>query len=209
MRKTEDQREPQAGSQIAALRFRLLQLCGALMTLCLGSTAMGQMGVPMPLSPAERQKAAEEREANGSLPNYPQLVDITASTGIKLNHLSSPEAKFIVESMSGGVALIDYDRDGWPDIYFTGAQSVDMAQHGQKARSALFHNNHDGTFTDVTDKAGVAYPCWAMGAPSCFPRLFAKRMRKSCSAALASSFFNSSSLKFRILSISIDNFFLA
>jgi hypothetical protein len=164
MRKTEDQREPQAGSQIAALRFRLLQLCGALMTLCLGSTAMGQMGVPMPLSPAERQKAAEEREANGSLPNYPQLVDITASTGIKFNHHSSPEAKFIVESMSGGVALIDYDRDGWPDIYFTGAQSVEMAQHGQKARSALFHNNHDGTFTDVTDTAGVAYPCWAMGA---------------------------------------------
>ena len=66
--------------------------------------------------------------------------------------------------MSGGVALIDYDRDGWPDIYFTNAQSVEMALHGVKARSALYHNNHDGTFTDVTDKAGVGYPCWAMGA---------------------------------------------
>jgi enediyne biosynthesis protein E4 len=66
--------------------------------------------------------------------------------------------------MSGGVALIDYDRDGWPDIYFTNAQSVEMALAGKKARSALYHNNHDGTFTDVTDKAGVGYPCWAMGA---------------------------------------------
>jgi two-component sensor histidine kinase len=66
--------------------------------------------------------------------------------------------------MSGGVALIDYDGDGWLDIYFTNAQSVEMALHGVKARSALFHNNHDGTFTDVTDKAGVGYPCWAMGA---------------------------------------------
>jgi hypothetical protein len=66
--------------------------------------------------------------------------------------------------MSGGVALIDYDGDGWPEIYFTNAQSVDMALHGVKSRSALFHNNHDGTFTDVTDKAGVGYPCWAMGA---------------------------------------------
>lgn len=66
--------------------------------------------------------------------------------------------------MSGGVALIDYDRDGWPDIYFTNAQSVEMALHGQKARGALYHNNRDGTFTDVTDKAGVGYPCWAMGA---------------------------------------------
>jgi len=94
----------------------------------------------------------------------PELVDITASTGIKFDHLSSPEQKYIVESMSGGVALIDYDRDGWPDIYFTNAQSVEMALAGKKARSALYHNNHDGTFTDVTDKAGVGYPCWAMGA---------------------------------------------
>jgi len=94
----------------------------------------------------------------------PQLVDITASTGINFDHLSSPEQKYIVESMSGGVALIDYDRDGWPDIYFTNAQSVEMALAGKKARGALYHNNHDGTFTDVTDKAGVGYPCWAMGA---------------------------------------------
>ena len=94
----------------------------------------------------------------------PQLVDITNSTGIKFEHLSSPEQKYIVESMSGGVALIDYDRDGWPDIYFTNAQSVEMALAGKKARSALYHNNHDGTFTDVTDKAGVGDPCWAMGA---------------------------------------------
>ncbi|MGB7282458.1 MAG: CRTAC1 family protein [Candidatus Acidiferrum sp.] len=94
----------------------------------------------------------------------PQLVDITDSTGINFDHLSSPEQKYIVESMSGGVALIDYDRDGWPDIYFTNAQSVAMALAGKRARSALYHNNHDGTFTDVTDKAGVGYPCWAMGA---------------------------------------------
>jgi enediyne biosynthesis protein E4 len=93
----------------------------------------------------------------------PQLVDITSSTGIHFQHLSSPEQKYIMESMSGGVALIDFDQDGWPDIYFTNAQSVEMAKGGKKARSALFHNNHDGTFTDVTDKAGVGYPCWAMG----------------------------------------------
>jgi enediyne biosynthesis protein E4 len=95
---------------------------------------------------------------------YPQLVDITASTGIQFEHLSSPEQKFIVESMGGGVALIDYDRDGWPDIYFTNSPNVEMALHDRKAKSALFHNNRDGTFTDVTDKAGVGYPCWAMGA---------------------------------------------
>lgn len=103
---------------------------------------------------------ASSRGASG----LPQLIDVTNSTGIKFDHMSSPEQKYIVESMSGGVALIDYDRDGWPDIYFTNAQSVEMALAGKKARSALYHNNHDGTFTDVTDKAGVGYPCWAMGA---------------------------------------------
>jgi len=95
---------------------------------------------------------------------FPQLVDITDSTGIKFEHLSSSDKKYIVESMAGGVALIDYDRDGLPDIYFTNAPTVDMVLAGKKARSALYHNNGDGTFTDVTDRAGVGYPCFAMGA---------------------------------------------
>jgi len=93
----------------------------------------------------------------------PQLLDVTKKSGITFRHLSAPEKKYIVESMSGGVIVIDYDRDGWPDIYFTNAPTVDMALKGEKAHSALYHNNHDGTFTDVTDKAGIATPCFAMG----------------------------------------------
>ena len=115
-----------------------------------------------PPTPIGRQSAPVVTKT--STIGYPELVDITAATGIHFNHLSSPEQKFIVESMSGGVALIDYDRDGWPDIYFTNAQTVDMALNGKKARSTLYRNNHDGTFTDVTDKAGVGHPCWASGA---------------------------------------------
>jgi len=92
-----------------------------------------------------------------------RLVDVTAAAGIKFEHAISPDKKYLIESMAGGVLLLDYDGDGWLDIYFTNAPSVDMALHGQKAKSALYRNNHDGTFTDVTDKAGVGYPCWAMG----------------------------------------------
>jgi hypothetical protein len=134
------------------------------LVIALQAAAVAQMGTPTPLPRKEQEKAAAENEATGTLANYPQLVDITASTGIHFEHLSSPEAKFIAESMSGGVALIDYDGDGWLDIYFTNAQNVQMALRGTKARSALYRNNHDGTFTDVTDKAGVGFPCWAMGA---------------------------------------------
>jgi hypothetical protein len=91
------------------------------------------------------------------------LTDMTASSQIRFEHAVSPEKKYLVESMSGGVLLLDYDQDGWLDIYFTNAPSVDQALRGQKAKSALYHNNHDGTFTDVTDRAGVGFPCWAMG----------------------------------------------
>ena len=145
-------------------RVVFLASCTLLAVFCLSLAVTAQMGTATPLSAKEREEAEAEKKAGTPLPNYPKLVDITDSTGIHFEHVSSPEAKFIAESMSGGVALIDYDRDGWPDIYFTSAQSVDMALHDVKARSALYHNNHDGTFTDVTDKAGVGYPCWAMGA---------------------------------------------
>ena len=93
----------------------------------------------------------------------PQLTDVTAKTGIKFTHTSAPEKKYIVESMSGGVVLVDYDRDGWQDIYLTNAPTVEMELKKQKSKSALYKNNRDGTFTDVTDKAGIGYPGFAMG----------------------------------------------
>jgi len=74
---------------------------------------------------------------------YSQLVDITASTGIKFEHVSSPEQKFIVTSICGGLAPIDYDHEGWPDIYFTNSSTLDMVLHGvfagakNKARTLL------------------------------------------------------------------------
>jgi enediyne biosynthesis protein E4 len=142
------------GRQLIYAASGLVLICGFLT----GQTHKGTA------KPRQNAAIARRQHAPTGEIKYPQLVDITASTGIKFEHVSSPEQKYIVESMSGGVALIDYDRDGWPDIYFTNSSTVDMALNGQKGRSALYHNNHDGTFTDVTEKAGVGYPCWAMGA---------------------------------------------
>ena len=93
----------------------------------------------------------------------PQFTDVTAKAGIHFRHLAAPEKKYIVESMGGGVIVIDYDRDGWPDVYFTNAPTVDMTLRGEKASGALYHNNHDGTFTDATAKSGLATPGFAMG----------------------------------------------
>jgi hypothetical protein len=92
-----------------------------------------------------------------------RFVDITEATGIRFKHITAPEKKYIVESMSGGVALFDYDNDGWLDIYFTNSLTVETADDTKSSRSALYHNERDGTFADVTGKSGLGYPGWAMG----------------------------------------------
>ena len=135
--------------------------CGtrSIFTLLLyGGLAFGQEGHPIPAPP---RPGAPAVECAGR--TIPQLEDVTSETGITFQHTSDPEKKIVIDSMSGGVILFDYDRDGWLDIYFTNAPTVAMSLKGQKAKGALYHNNHDGTFTDVTDKAGIGTPCFAMG----------------------------------------------
>jgi len=127
--------------------------------MALGATvANAQGGHPQPPPPPAGAKATKCKGRP-----VPQLEDVTAKTGITFKHAADPAKKYIVESMSGGVIVFDYDRDGWPDIYFTNAPTVEMAIKGQKTRGALYHNNHDGTFTDVTDKARLTSSCFAMG----------------------------------------------
>src|SRR5215204_5780528 len=104
-----------------------------------------------------------QKENNCVDRKVPQLTDVLSKTGIKFVHVAAPEKKYIVESMSGGVLLVDYDRDGWQDIYFPNAPTVEMALKGEKARSALYRNNRDGTFSDVTERSGTGYPGFAMG----------------------------------------------
>jgi len=120
--------------------------------------ACAQGGHPQPPPPPP---GAKSTKCSGR--PIPQLEDVTAKAGITFKHTADPAKKYIVESMSGGVILLDYDRDGWLDVYFTNAPTVEMAIKGQKSRGALYHNNHDGTFTDVTEKSGLTSPCFAMG----------------------------------------------
>jgi hypothetical protein len=98
-------------------------------------------------------------------PATPELLfrDITQEAGITFEHHAAPEKRYIVESMSGGVALFDYDNDGLPDLYFVDSLTVDTASDPKAARSALYKNLGNGRFQDVTDKAGVGHPGWGMG----------------------------------------------
>ncbi len=100
----------------------------------------------------------------GSQLDAVRFTDVSEQARITFKHVSTPEKRYIVESMSGGVALIDYDNDSYLDIYFVNSLTVDMVKSNMKTKSVLYRNNGDLTFTDVTEKAGVGDIGWGMGA---------------------------------------------
>lgn len=106
--------------------------------------------------------AASAGIVTGSTPTV-LFRDITREAGIAFQHHSAADKRYIVESMSGGVALFDYDNDGRVDLYFVDSPTVATANDSNAARSALYRNLGGGRFEDVTDKAGMAYRGWGMG----------------------------------------------
>jgi enediyne biosynthesis protein E4 len=94
------------------------------------------------------------------------FTDITAAAGLSraVNVSGSPDDKrFLLEEMGCGVALFDYDNDGWLDIFLVNGSSFDPKARDRKPAGYLFHNNADGTFTDVTAKAGLTRSGWGQG----------------------------------------------
>jgi enediyne biosynthesis protein E4 len=92
-----------------------------------------------------------------------QFTDVTERAGIHFKHNSGAFGKkYLPETMGSGVCFLDYDNDGWQDILFV--NSMDWPEHKNgKSFPALYHNNHDGTFTDVTRAAGLAIEMYGMG----------------------------------------------
>lgn len=92
-----------------------------------------------------------------------RFTDTTESAGIAFQHAFSPDKRYIVESMSGGVALIDYDNDGFPDVYLVNSLTVDLVKANKRTKSALYRNRGDGTFVDMTEKSGLSDVGFGMG----------------------------------------------
>jgi len=92
--------------------------------------------------------------------------DISAKAGLTSWHhqMGTLEKKFIIEVNGSGAALLDYDNDGWLDIYLVNGSTYDaMSGKVEPPHAALFHNNHDGTFTNVAAQAGVTNDRWGTG----------------------------------------------
>jgi len=105
------------------------------------------------------KSSAEQRSAQPSV----RFEDITRAAGIHFMHNNGAFGKkWLPETMGPGVAFIDYDNDGWQDILLVNGS--DFPGHERRRTTlALYHNNHDGTFTDVTQKAGLATEIFGMG----------------------------------------------
>ena len=158
--------------------------CGVLLFIfCMSGEARAQQEPPAPAQPQKPGMSsgisagvaaapvydAEKRPitAGGFVDKGPVVFeDITKQAGLSgwIHKMGTPEKDFIVETNGSGVCLIDYDNDGWLDIYLVNGSSFNALDGKEETpHAALFHNNHDGTFTDVTEKAGVANDRWGYG----------------------------------------------
>ena len=98
-------------------------------------------------------------------PTYPFLEIPAAASGITWTHTAGSSAeKYLPESTGAGCAFLDYDNDGWMDIYLVNSGPCDFFAPARPLRNALYRNNRDGTFTDVTERAGVSGGGYGMGA---------------------------------------------
>jgi len=102
------------------------------------------------------QRPSKSTAATNDSPVTVRFTDIRPSTGITFQQdATATNEKYYLETMGTGVAWLDYDQDGLMDLFFVQSAATDIYKPPHPIRSALYHNNGDGTFTDVTDKAGV------------------------------------------------------
>lgn len=118
--------------------------------------------LPAPYATADPSEARQERE------HWIRFEDVTEAAGLDFRGPASPAKEFILESVSGGVALFDADGDGLVDIYLVDSLTVETAalearKQRELSKSALYRNRGDGTFEDVAERAGVADIGWGVG----------------------------------------------
>jgi len=112
----------------------------------------------MPQSTAQEQKSAS---TNG----IAYFTDEAVKRGLAEPNVFGgvDTKKYIIETTGTGVAIFDYDNDGWPDIFVVNGTTLEPLAGKKPPTNHLYHNNHNGTFTDVTEKAGLARTGWGQG----------------------------------------------
>ena len=100
--------------------------------------------------------------ATSSAPLFEEMP--VSKTGISWTHENArSEKRYLPETLGPGCAFLDYDNDGWIDIYLVNYGPCDFFKPSKPIASALYRNNHDGSFADVTSRAGVGGNLFGMG----------------------------------------------
>jgi enediyne biosynthesis protein E4 len=124
-------------------------------SVCVASLAFAALAFAAFHERTAAQQAPKTRDAAITV----RYNDVTSAAKINfLQDSTQTDEKYYLETMGTGVGWIDYDQDGLMDLYFVQSAATDIYKPTQPLRSALYHNNGDGTFTDVTEKAGVGAP---------------------------------------------------
>ncbi|HEY6293876.1 MAG TPA: CRTAC1 family protein [Terriglobia bacterium] len=120
------------------------------------------------ITSAAGRRASEARTAQqgAKATTGDQFVDVAAKAGIHFTLTSGgPEKRYIIEAKGGGgIAWIDYNNDGFPDLFLVNGSTFEDWKRRDSPRSRLYRNNGDGTFTDVSDHSGLDRTGWGMGA---------------------------------------------
>jgi enediyne biosynthesis protein E4 len=103
--------------------------------------------------------------SRGESATIPEFLDIASTAGLTATNVfgAKRSSTYILESTGTGVAVFDYDNDGWPDIFLVNGTTLEGFPSESAPSSRLYHNNHDGTFSDVTEKAGLLGVGWGQG----------------------------------------------
>jgi enediyne biosynthesis protein E4 len=122
----------------------------------------GPQSVPVPVPPPAKRSPQEKKDRSG-LPPIPAFKDVAKDVGLTASHVAAPEARYVIDSTSGGVGLFDCDDDGRLDVVLVNGSTVERYRAGGDPLVTLYHQEPDGTFKDITKEAGLTRRGWGMG----------------------------------------------
>jgi hypothetical protein len=144
----------------------LLRFCSSALISLAPQLVHGQAGgpqrVPVP-PPLAKPNVSRPKTDRSLLPPVPIFKDIAKQIGVTASHIAAPEARYVIDSTSGGAGLFDCDDDGRLDIVLVNGSTVERLREGGDPMVTLYHQEPDGTFKDITTAAGLTRKGWGMG----------------------------------------------